>query len=114
MRMMLKEINKHTVHKLQIDDSRLSTNLMNSTGEGKLVVSEVFEDNSGCVVLANDDQYRPRTKHLAIKWHHFKDQVRNGNLKVSKIDTKINWADIFTKAVDKTTFERLRKLMMGW
>ena len=57
MRMLLKEINKHTVHKLQIDDSRLSTNLMNSTGEGKLIVSEVFEDNSGCVVLANDDQY---------------------------------------------------------
>ena len=114
MRMLLKEINKHTVHKLQIDDSRLSTNLMNSTGEGKLVVSEIFEDNSGCIVLANDDQYRPRTKHLAIKWHHFKDQVRNGNLKVSKVDTKINWADIFTKAVDKTTFERLRNLMMGW
>ena len=114
MRMLLKEINKHTVHKLHVNDSRLSTNLMNSNGTGKLVVSEVFEDNSGCVVLANDDQYRPRTKHLAIKWHHFKDQVRNGNLKVTKVDTKINWADIFTKAVDKTTFERLRKLMMGW
>jgi len=73
--MLLKEINKYTVHKLQIDDSRLSTNLMNSTGDGKLIVSEVFEDNSGCVVLANDDQYRPRTKHLAIKWHHFKDHL---------------------------------------
>ena len=87
---------------------------MKSTGDGKLIVSEIHEDNSGCVVLANDDQYRPRTKHLAIKWHHFKDQVRNDNLKVSKIDTKINWADIFTKAVDRVTFERLRKLMMGW
>ena len=83
------------------------------TSMRRLDASEIHEDNSGCVVLATSDEYRPRTKHLAIKWHHFRDQVRNSNLKVSKIDTKLNWADIFTKAVDKKTFESLRLLMMG-
>ena len=60
------------------------------------------------------DQYRPRTKHLAIKWHHFRDQVRLGHIKVTKIESALNWADIFTKPTDKQTFLRLRQLMMGW
>ena len=118
MRMMLKEINKHTVHKMHLTNSNAATHTMDSLKDSlkgtKLSPSEVFEDNSGCVVLANSDEYRPRTKHLAIKWHHFKDQVRNGNLKVSKVDTKLNWADMFTKPVDKKTFETLRLLMTGW
>jgi hypothetical protein len=113
MRMLLKEINKHTVHKLLIGKSLAEMRHM-ETSVRNLGASEIHEDNSGCVVIATSDEYRPRTKHLAIKWHHFKDQVRNGNLKVSKIDTKLNWADIFTKAVDKKTFETLRLLMMGW
>jgi hypothetical protein len=106
MRTILKEINKHTLTHLKLDAS--------TTRMKHMYTSEVHEDNAGCIVLANSDEYRPRTKHLAIKWHHFKDQVRHGHVKVSKIDTKLNWADILTKACDKQTFETLRKLMMGW
>ena len=106
MRTMLKEIIKHTVINLQLAETNAQMTSMHT--------SEVHEDNAGCIVLANSDEYRPRTKHLAIKWHHFKDQVRNGFVKVTKIDTKDNWADIFTKATDKQTFLHLRKLMMGW
>ena len=69
--------------------------------------SKVHEDNAGCIVLATEDQYRPRTKHLAIKWHHFCDQVRLGHVKVTKIESTNNWANIFTKPTDATTFKRL-------
>jgi len=37
-----------------------------------------------------------------------------GHIKVTKIESAYNWADILTKATDKTTFERLRYLLMGW
>jgi uncharacterized protein (DUF1015 family) len=108
MRQLLEEITKHTIHKLDLEPSLAKMKSMST--------SEVHEDNSGCIVLATKDQYmiKPRTKHLAVKWHHFRDQVRYGHIKVTKIESAYNWADILTKATDKTTFERLRYLLMGW
>ena len=106
MRSMLKEINKHSLQHLTISQTTAKMT--------RIRTLEVYEDNTGCIVLATTDKYRPRTKHLAIKWHHFKDQVKNGNVKVTKVDTSLNWADIFTKPLPKLTFETIRKLLMGW
>jgi len=109
MRQLLAEVQKVTLPHLNIENSTTSTRRLMTS-----MPSEVFEDNAGCIVLATTDQFRPRTKHLAIKWHHFKDQVRNGNVTVTKVASALNWADIFTKSTDKTTFQTLRRLMMGW
>ena len=38
----------------------------------------------------------------------------NGHVEIQKIDTRINWADIFTKPLTRPQFKALRKLMMGW
>jgi hypothetical protein len=77
--------------------------------------STVYEDNTGCLELANKpDQFRPRTKHIGIKWHHFRDAVKNGSVTVKKIDTKMQLADPLTKPLPLPAFETLRKLLMGW
>ena len=77
--------------------------------------STVYEDTAACIVLAtSDDQYRARTKHISIKWWHFKDHVRRGLIKVEKVNTDFNWSDILTKPLSRTKFEGLRKMMMGW
>ena len=31
-----------------------------------------FEDNKGAIELAKESKYRPQTKHISIKWHHFR------------------------------------------
>jgi hypothetical protein len=56
--------------------------------------STVFEDNKGCVELANAPKMRPRTKHIAIKYHHFRSHVACGDIKIQWIDTKHQLADI--------------------
>ena len=72
-----------------------SDGLPTSTFLTPLDTSIIREDNAACVILANDgDKYRPRTRHLSIKWHHFRDQVKAKKLAVTKIDTKKNWSDI--------------------
>jgi hypothetical protein len=77
--------------------------------------SIVYEDNTGALEIANQEsQYRPRTKHISIKWHRFRDNIRSGEMTVSKIDTTLQWADFLTKPLTKIPFERLRKLVMGW
>jgi Reverse transcriptase (RNA-dependent DNA polymerase) len=77
--------------------------------------STIFEDNTGCLELANKpDQYRPRTKHIGIKWHHFQDTVKNGSVIVQKINTTMQLADPLTKPLPQPRFETLCKLLMGW
>ena len=39
------------------------------------VTCKVFEDNSGALDMAKTHKYRPRTKHLNVKLHHFRDYV---------------------------------------
>ena len=77
--------------------------------------SIVYEDNTGALEIANQDsQHCPRTKHISIKWHRFRDHISSGEMTVHKIDTTLQWADFLTKPLTKVNFERLRKLVMGW
>jgi len=43
---------------------------------GVFVPSVVFEDNAGAVEITNVHKVRPRTKHLNIKYHHFREKVK--------------------------------------
>ena len=75
----------------------------------------VWEDNAIYLVLATEDnKYRPRTKHIAVKYHHFRDQVKNGTCKVQKVASALNTADIFTKPLPETSFIRHRFTLLGW
>ncbi len=48
-----------------------------------------------------DSNFKPRTKHIAFKFHHFKEQVSNGSLQIVKVAIDVNIADIFTKPFGK-------------
>jgi hypothetical protein len=41
---------------------------------------KVFEDNSGALAMAQVPKMRPRTKHLNVKYHHFRTYVANGEI----------------------------------
>jgi hypothetical protein len=87
----------------------------NSNNEYKLERSIIWEDNQGCIHLANDPfQNRPRTKHTSIKLHHFRDEIQKGNRKITKIHTSLNISDILTKPLVTSKFIGLRKFLMGW
>ena len=75
---------------------------------------EVFEDNRSTIAVAESKKYTPRTKHIALKYHHFRRYVHDGTIKINAIDTKEQIADIFTKPLDFPSFAHLRKKLMGW
>jgi hypothetical protein len=76
--------------------------------------SSVFEDNNGALQLARAPRITPRTKHYAIKYHFFREHVKQGNIKLFKVETSLQRADIFTKGLVLNLFETIRKLLMGW
>jgi hypothetical protein len=86
-----------------------------SNNKSKLELYIIWEDNQGCIHLANDpSQNRPRTKHISIKWHHFRDEIQKGNIKMTKIHSSLNISDILTKPLATSKFIGLRKFLMGW
>ena len=75
---------------------------------------EMFEDNKGAETLANAPKMNARTKHIAIKYHHFREAVKKKILRIKQVDTKEQLADILTKPVDRTTLLQLINGIMGW
>ena len=73
--------------------------------------STVFEDNNGALRLATTQAMTPRTKHIAIIYHWFRSHVMNKTVRIQKIDTKIQVADIFTKPLPEADFVCLRLLL---
>jgi hypothetical protein len=76
--------------------------------------SSIFEDNNGALQLARAPRMTPRTKHYGIKYHFFREYVANGDLKLFKVESASQKADIFTKGLVQAIFEVIRKLLMGW
>ena len=74
----------------------------------------VYEDNSGALEMAREYKYRPRTKFLNIKLHHFRDYVERGDISIHKIGTDDQPADYLTKPLDEKTFVKHRKVVQGW
>ena len=78
---------------------------------------KVFEDNAGAIELARLPRLRPRTKHLAIQYHHFRSWTVKGlngeepGIKIQYISREKQEADIFTKPLPRPQFQTLRRLL---
>mmetsp|Transcript_22323 Transcript_22323/g.48518 ORF Transcript_22323/g.48518 Transcript_22323/m.48518 type:complete len:523 (+) Transcript_22323:114-1682(+) len=75
---------------------------------------KVFEDNSGALEIAKEHKYRPRTKHINVKYHHFRDYVDRKEISIHKIDTLDQLADMLTKPLNKELLHKHRKRLQGW
>ena len=64
----------------------------------------VWEDKESTIKVAESPKFTPHTKHIALKYHHFRQFVSNGTLKINPIDTLEHTADIFTKPLDQKNF----------
>ena len=78
------------------------------------VLCRAFEDNMGALELANVPKMRPRTKHINIKYHHFREHVKAGTITVKYTSTEDQVADIFTKPLALDLFVKHRLALLGW
>lgn len=75
---------------------------------------KVFEGNTGALEIAKVRKFRPRTKHLNIRLHHFRLYVDSKEISIHKIDTTEQPADFPTKPLNKELLQKHRKMAMGW
>jgi hypothetical protein len=71
---------------------------------------QVFEDNSGALEMAKVHKYRPRTKHLNVRLHHFRDYVERKEISIHHISTNDQPADFLTNYLTRRHFYDIRKL----
>jgi hypothetical protein len=75
---------------------------------------KVWEDNQSCIPMATSQKFMPRTKHIALKYHHFKLYVKSGKIQINHVHTELQQANILTKPVKIDLFLKLRYMLMGW
>jgi len=75
------------------------------------VYCKVFGDNSGALEFARLPKLRPRTKHINVCYHHFREHVCKGLIKIFPIKTKDQIADVLTKPLAQHNFQRRRRSM---
>ncbi len=74
----------------------------------------VHEDNQSAKHLATTESFKPRTRHIAVKYHHFRQYVDDKSIRIDYIPTAEQRADIFTKALPRDIFRYLREKVCGW
>ena len=80
-----------------------------------LLKSTIFEDNNGCISVATSPKMSPRTKHIGVRYHFFKDSIgQDKGIIIKKIDSVDQIADIFTKGLGEDQFQKLRYLLCKW
>ncbi|GKB59439.1 hypothetical protein Tco_0915625 [Tanacetum coccineum] len=68
----------------------------------------VFCDSMSAICLAKDQIYHDRTKHIDARYHFIRTERR---IKVKKIGTEDNHADVFTKPVPLSKFRHCLDLL---
>jgi hypothetical protein len=71
--------------------------------------SPIFCDNDAAIKLAEDQVWHSKCKHIRVKYHFVRDQVLLNEIKVNRVCTNDNLADIFTKALGRTDFLQHRQ-----
>ena len=85
--------------------------LMNDLSKKFIQETVIYEDNQSTICLAKNPAVHGRTKHIDIKYHFIRDLVEAGKIKLIYCATENIVADIFTKGISISQFEKLRHLI---
>ena len=71
----------------------------------KQELGRLYSDSQSAIHLAKNSAFHSKTKHIQLKYHFIQSALEDGQLKLEKIHTSQNPADMLTKVV---TREKLR------
>jgi len=69
----------------------------------------IYGDSHGAIFNAQNPITQKGIKHIEIRYHYIREQIKKGEVKVFAIPTTENVADMFTKNLGPTLFLKHRK-----
>nr|GFA06170.1 retrotransposon protein, putative, unclassified [Tanacetum cinerariifolium] len=67
----------------------------------------IYCDNKSAIALCCNNVQHSRLKHIDIRYHFIKEQVKNGVIELYFVNTEYQLADLFTKALGRDRIEFL-------
>ena len=64
--------------------------------------------------MATGLKFYPRTKHIALKYHHFKSHVKSGRVDIHYRPTGEKLLYLLTKPLSNEALFGLRYMLCGW
>ena len=80
---------------------------------GNTQVPILYQDNQAAIHIMNNQVNSARSKHIDVRYHYIKEQIRLGNIRSKFIGTDKQLADGFTKIQNVANFLRMRPDWMG-
>lgn len=72
---------------------------------------KIYEDNSGAILIAKYGNFTKNSKHIEVHYHYIHENVKNKIIKVVKVESENNIADILTKALGNVKFIKFREIL---
>jgi hypothetical protein len=85
--------------------------LLQEIGYPQDEATPLLGDNKGALALSVSTKNHPRVKHIDIRFHFTREQVELKAIDLNYVSTQDQVADIFTKALPKGPFEKLKALL---
>ena len=71
----------------------------------------IFCDNLSSVRLAENSVFHARMKHIKVHYHYIREKFLEGKIEMVPTKTDVQFADIFTKGLNKAKFEQFREAL---
>ena len=78
----------------------------------KLSPVKLLCDNQSTIFVSKNPAEHRNMKHVDLRYKWIQERVESGDFKIAYVSTKQQIADIFTKALTKEVFERLRSYLV--
>jgi hypothetical protein len=87
--------------------------ILDQLGLPQNIATTLYEDNQGALLMANQQQPTKCTRHMDIKHFVLQDWVEHDLIRLKRIDTSDNYADVMTKATSRTLFYQHMNYILG-
>ena len=82
--------------------------VLDDFGEMQAETTPLFCDNMSAISMAKNPVFHQRTRHINRKYHFIREALQEGVIDVKFCRSEEQLADIFTKALPKDRFKKLR------
>lgn len=72
---------------------------------------DLWCDSQSAIHLAKNQVHHVRTKHIDVRYHFVRDVIEDGDISLMKVHTSDNPADMLTKVVSDSKFQRCLTLL---
>jgi hypothetical protein len=66
----------------------------------------IYCDNNGAIANAKEPRSHQNSKHIKCQFHSIRELVKDGDIKICKVHTDLNVADLLTKALPKAKHDQ--------